>query len=298
MVWKSRQGLHLDNTEDYLWIGSMNSRSRHDYSTACRRHRRLVLLLLALGTACGALVVLLLPLAVNVSNTDGIVSADFLNSENSKTNKNNNRIIAIAAAAAATTINDDARRNMVGGYSSALDVDLPEIKNVANFVLDELLAMMSPTTRGETTKETTTTVVTTTTLDNTIIRQMIEAQRQNSNNTINVEVLRARRQVVAGMNYKLTLAIFTMNNTSSNNGSNEEHDNNSNNEETTNTTSSCCCLGGIENIIIYQPLPHTGSSYDIVSWGTVLTCDTVLTMMVRTKETQFDVEGKNIEQEE
>jgi hypothetical protein len=263
----------------------MNSSRRHDYSTACRRHRRLVLLLLAQGTACGALVVLLLPLAVNVSNTDGIVSADFLNSENSNTNKNSNRIIAAAAAAA---INDDARRNMVGGYSSTLDVDLPEIKNVANFVLEELLAMtmssQTSITRGETTKETTT-VVTTTALDNIIIRQIIEAQRQNSNNTIKVEVLRAQRQVVAGMNYKLTLAIITNNTSSNDSSSNEEHDNSNNEEHDTTTSSCCCCVGGIENIIIYRPLPHTGSSYDVVSWGTVLTCDTVLTMMGRTKET-------------
>ena len=68
----------------------------------------------------------------------------FKNSENSKNDNKNNQIIA-----AATINDDDARRDMVGGYSSTLDVDLPEIKH---FVLEEFIGHdhdVSPTTRGE-----------------------------------------------------------------------------------------------------------------------------------------------------
>ena len=101
------------------------------------------------------------------------------------------------------------------------------------------------------------------------------------------------------MNYKLTLAIIIIMKHAGGNddddGSNEEHDNGNNNEEHNTTTSSCCCLGGIENMIIYRPLPsHAGSSYDVVSWGTVLTCDTVSTMMGKNEGNAVRCRGKEL----
>jgi hypothetical protein len=213
-------------------------------------------------------------LALTVSNTDGLdqhqqqqQQQQFFNSENS--NKKNNRSIK------ATTINDARpnNMNMVGGYSSILDINLPEIMNVVNFVRNELLVAMKSqipvTTTGSGDDGTTTTTI--------VPQQIIEAaaaaqQNNDTNNAINIEVRKVQRQVVAGMNYKLTLAINIMNNSNTISVSNKED-----NENNTETTTSC--LGILENVIIYKPLPHTGLSYNVVSWGNLLNCDTVLLIM-------------------
>ena len=164
---------------------------------------------------------LVLLLALHVSNNDVLnqqqqqqQQQQILHSENS--NKKNNRIIK------ATTRNDARpnKMNMVGGYSSILDINLPEIINVVNFVRNELLVAMKSqipvTTTSSSGNDGTTTSATT--LHNTIVpQQIIEAaaaaqQNNDTNNTINIEVRKVQRQVVAGMNYKLTLAINIMNN--------------------------------------------------------------------------------------
>lgn len=225
------------------------------------------------------MVVLLL--ALNVANH---IIENGLNQLSYSKNSNNKNIQIILAAA--TTISDARRNIMVGGYSYTLDSNLPEITNVVNFVHNEILAIMSQTTVTTTIKETkeTTTTPVTALLYNTIVRQIKEAAANNNNTTttttIKVEVLKVQRQVVAGMNYKLTLAI--MNTSCNSNDSKEELNNN----ETINTS----CLGGLENMIIYKPLPHTGLSYNIVSWGTVLNTDTVLSMMM--DENHSSVEEK------
>jgi hypothetical protein len=243
-----------------------------------RFKKRRLHLLLILGTACGALVLLL---ALTVSNTDDLdqhqqhqQQQQFLHSENS--NKKNNRIIK------ATTRNDARpnNMNMVGGYSSTLDINLPEIINVVNFVRNELLFAIKSHIPGTTTTSSSGNDGTTssaTTLHNTIVlpQQIIEAvaaQQNDTNNTINIELRKVQRQVVAGMNYKLTLAINIMNNSNTISVSNKED-----NENNTETTTSC--LGILENVIIYKPLPHTGLSYNVVSWGNLLNCDTVLLIM-------------------
>jgi hypothetical protein len=231
-------------------------------------------------------------LALHVSNNDVLnqqqqqqQQQQILHSENS--NKKNNRIIK------ATTRNDARpnKMNMVGGYSSILDINLPEIINVVNFVCNELLFAIKSHIPGTTTSSSGNDGTTTsaTTLHNTIVpQQIIEAaaaaqQNNDTNNTINIEVRKVQRQVVAGMNYKLTLAINIMNNSNTILVSNKED--NDNNTVTTTTTS---CLGILENVIIYKPLPHTGLSYNVVSWGNVLNCDTVLSIMDEEKSSHVE----------
>jgi len=220
----------------------------------------------------GALVLLL---ALTVSNnTDGLnqqqqqqQQQQLLKPENSS--KKNNRIIK------ATTINDARpnNMNMVGGYSSTLDINLPEIINVVNFVRNELLFAIKFQIPGTTTTSSSGNDGTATT---TIVpQQIIEAaaqQNNDTNNTINIAVRKVQRQVVAGMNYKITLAINIMNNSNTIIVRNKEDNDNT---ETTITS----CLGILENVIIHEPLPHTGLSYTVVSWGNVLNCDTVLSIM-------------------
>ena len=241
-----------------------------------RFKRRLHHLPLILGTACGALVLLL---ALTVSNnTDGLnqqqqqqqQQQQLLKPENSSKTKNN-RIIK------ATTINDARpnNMNMVGGYSSTLDINLPEIINVVNFVRNELLFAIKFQIPCTTTTSSSGNDGTTTTTTTIVPQQIIEAaaqQNNDTNNTINIEVRKVQRQVVAGMNYKLTLAINIMNNSNTIIVSNKEDNDNT---ETTITS----CLGILENVIIHEPLPHTGLSYTVVSWGNMLNCDTVLSIM-------------------
>jgi len=58
--------------------------------------------------------------------------------------------------------------------------------------------------------------------------------------------------VVAGLNYKLTLAIVE--------GGENTTNNNSNNNN-------ILCRGFIRGITIYKPLPHTGQGLSVTSWG-------------------------------
>ncbi len=60
-------------------------------------------------------------------------------------------------------------------------------------------------------------------------------------------------KVVAGLNYRLTLALLV--------GGNN------------------VCIGGIEGATIYKPLPHTGMGLRMTSWGRELGCDDVSALM-------------------
>jgi hypothetical protein len=59
--------------------------------------------------------------------------------------------------------------------------------------------------------------------------------------------------VVAGLNYRLTLALLV------------GEDN--------------ICIGGIDGATIYKPLPHTGMGLRVTSWGGALGCDDVSALM-------------------
>jgi hypothetical protein len=61
--------------------------------------------------------------------------------------------------------------------------------------------------------------------------------------------------VVAGLNYRLTLALLV------------GEDN--------------ICLGGIDGATIYKPLPHTGMGLRVKSWGRELGCDDVSALIIR-----------------
>ena len=60
-------------------------------------------------------------------------------------------------------------------------------------------------------------------------------------------------KVVAGLNYRLTLALLV------------GEDN--------------ICIGGIDGATIYKPLPHTGMGLRVTSWGRELGCDDVSALM-------------------
>jgi hypothetical protein len=60
-------------------------------------------------------------------------------------------------------------------------------------------------------------------------------------------------KVVAGLNYRLTLALLV------------GEDN--------------ICIGGIDGATIYKPLPHTGMGLRVTSWGGALGCDDVSALM-------------------
>lgn len=62
-------------------------------------------------------------------------------------------------------------------------------------------------------------------------------------------------QVVAGLNYKFTLAILE-------GGNNNSISNNNN----------FVCRGFLRGITVYKPLPHTGQGLSVTSWGKQLDC--------------------------
>ena len=90
------------------------------------------------------------------------------------------------------------------------------------------------------------------------------------------------------MNYRLTLAFV-------NDGAN----NNNNNNGDANNDISSTCLGGMMDVTIYKPLPHTGMGLSVSSWGKEIGCDVVLGLM---KENGVDAiakeEGEDVEKEE
>lgn len=74
---------------------------------------------------------------------------------------------------------------------------------------------------------------------------------------VQLKVLEAQRQVVAGLNYKLTLAILKNN----------------------------ICLGAFK-VTVYKPLPHMEQGLTVTSWGKTLECSEIsdLIQMMKEKE--------------
>ena len=79
-------------------------------------------------------------------------------------------------------------------------------------------------------------------------------------------------KVVAGLNYRLTLALLA------------GEDN--------------ICLGGIDGATIYKPLPHTGMGLRVTSWGRELGCDDVSALMEVVPARKEEVSGKEEEEKE
>jgi len=138
---------------------------------------------------------------------------------NTDTNSNNNKMM-----------NNNYKRNMVGGYSS-VDTELllsTEIMDVANFCLKEYASKFAAS-------------------DNNIAdaSAFVVLPQDVESGDVVVKVLEAQRQVVAGLNYKLTISI---------------HNKNNNN----------MCLGGIKDIKIYKALPYMNQPLKVTSFGTIL----------------------------
>ena len=83
------------------------------------------------------------------------------------------------------------------------------------------------------------------------------------------KIINKKNQVVAGLNYKLTMAILKNN----------------------------ICLGGMKGITIYKPLPHMEQGLTVTSWGNVLQCnDEVLLQLmenVNKEEEEKDSQKNN-----
>ncbi len=67
--------------------------------------------------------------------------------------------------------------------------------------------------------------------------------------------------MVAGLNYKFTLAILE------------------NDENSSSSGSLLLCRGFLRGITVYKPLPHTGQGLSVTSWGKPLDCDTDAELM-------------------
>jgi len=67
---------------------------------------------------------------------------------------------------------------------------------------------------------------------------------------VQMEVLEAQQQVVAGLNYKLTIAIFK----------------------------SDICQGAFK-VTVYKPLPHMEQGLTVTSWGSVLQCSEITDLL-------------------
>ncbi len=81
------------------------------------------------------------------------------------------------------------------------------------------------------------------------------------------------------MNYKMTLAFM---NDGANNNSDAHHD------------VSSTCLGGMMDVTIYKPLPHTGLGLTVSSWGKEIGCDVALGLMtIAEEDVVVDAEKEN-----
>lgn len=136
---------------------------------------------------------------------------------------------------------------MVGGYS-VMDIPLmqsADVREIAAFALSEHAAGSS-------------------TFDSSL--SLAVSPHEVESGAVQVKVLEAQRQVVAGLNYKLTLAILRDN----------------------------VCLGGFE-VTVYKPLPHMEQGLTVSSWGKTLECSVVVRMQAvldKLEENAVLLEGK------
>mmetsp|Transcript_29298 Transcript_29298/g.62279 ORF Transcript_29298/g.62279 Transcript_29298/m.62279 type:complete len:213 (-) Transcript_29298:96-734(-) len=146
-------------------------------------------------------------------------------------------------------------RKMVGGYSD-MDIELlqsRDVREIAAFALSEHVAGSS-------------------TFDSASLSLAVSPEEVRSG-VVQMKVLEAQRQVVAGLNYKLTLAIIKDN----------------------------VCLGGFK-ITVYKPLPHMEQGLTVTSWGKTLECSEIKDLMQavieKEEENALLVEGEIEEEHE
>eukprot|EP00579_Thalassiosira_antarctica_P007125 CAMPEP_0201893544 /NCGR_PEP_ID=MMETSP0902-20130614/38897_1 /ASSEMBLY_ACC=CAM_ASM_000551 /TAXON_ID=420261 /ORGANISM="Thalassiosira antarctica, Strain CCMP982" /LENGTH=211 /DNA_ID=CAMNT_0048425375 /DNA_START=52 /DNA_END=687 /DNA_ORIENTATION=- len=140
-------------------------------------------------------------------------------------------------------------RNMVGGYSG-MDTEFlqsEEILEIATFVLNQHAAGSS-------------------TFDSTSLAVLPE---EVESGVIKMKVLEAQRQVVAGLNYRLTLAILKHN----------------------------VCLGAFK-VMVYKPLPYMEQDLTVTSWGNTLECSDIKDAMQAMEENALLVEEEMKEEQE
>ena len=142
-------------------------------------------------------------------------------------------------------------RRMVGGYSDVTSEELASVEftELATFVMQEYASGSSSSSS-----------------------QFIELSAEEIATTaIETKVLEGSRQVVAGLNYKLTLCI-------SRNG---------------------VCIGALKDVTIYKPLPAMHAPPRVISWGHALPCtDEVITSLIqKSEEAKALMVDRNFEEE-
>ncbi|KAL7537878.1 hypothetical protein ACHAXR_008139 [Thalassiosira sp. AJA248-18] len=129
--------------------------------------------------------------------------------------------------------NNKMKRNMVGGYSN-MDIQFlqsEEVLDIANFALNEHAAGSSSTLLSSS--------------------SLAVTPEEVESGVVQLKVLEAQRQVVAGLNYRLTLAIFK----------------------------DQICQGAFK-VVVYKPLPHMEQGLTVTSWGkNVLECSDIADLL-------------------
>jgi len=164
-----------------------------------------------------------------------------------------------------TTMKTKKTRTAVGGYSPINVQQFLTLKFLANFAVSELALGNASGSVGTANLETW--KIAPEELDENSLggeQDVVEGEAEDLGGKIAVDVviLDAYRQVVAGMNYKLTLGLFRTipddDNSSSNGGSNGNK----------------TCLGGFQ-VTIYDQF----GKWSVTSWGKTLTCEEVSNAM-------------------
>eukprot|EP00580_Thalassiosira_gravida_P013180 CAMPEP_0201681766 /NCGR_PEP_ID=MMETSP0494-20130426/51279_1 /ASSEMBLY_ACC=CAM_ASM_000839 /TAXON_ID=420259 /ORGANISM="Thalassiosira gravida, Strain GMp14c1" /LENGTH=271 /DNA_ID=CAMNT_0048165519 /DNA_START=232 /DNA_END=1044 /DNA_ORIENTATION=+ len=214
------------------------------------------------------------------------------NSTNNKSTTTSNRLISKTQITPQTKSSrgkisfNSKTRNMVGGYDNA-DAQLlqsEEVATVANFALTEHAAGKSSFLPFE---------------DSSLSLVAVLPEELESG-VVQMKVLEAQRQVVAGMNYKLTIAIF-------NPISAKEHLKSQsiavlpeevesgvvqmkvleaqrqvvagmNYKLTIAIFESNICQGAFK-VTVYKPLPHMEQGLTVTSWGSVLLCSEITELL-------------------
>mmetsp|Transcript_961 Transcript_961/g.1682 ORF Transcript_961/g.1682 Transcript_961/m.1682 type:complete len:238 (+) Transcript_961:379-1092(+) len=148
-------------------------------------------------------------------------------------------------------------RNMVGGYSNmdTAFLNSEEVLEMANYALAQHAGGASTFFGSSETSLSTS--------------SLAVSPAEVESGAVRLKVLEASRQVVAGLNYKLTLALFR--------------------GET--------CLGAFD-ATVYKPLPYMQEGPRVTSWGKVLGCEDIGDMLSLVEQGQGEEETTAIAVEE
>merc|ERR1719291_878111 len=167
---------------------------------------------------------LLIALAVIVSRPFAIGKIDDVSEARTLLSKNGRKPSRIKSASRSTRGMEPNQRRMVGGYADVTDdLSSQELMEVANFALAQHAGGSSPGSFGE---------------------FLAVSPDEVDGGDVEAAVLDAQRQVVAGLNYRLRVAV-------SRGGS---------------------CLGAFE-VTVYKPLPVMEQPPQVTSWGRSMACD-------------------------